>query len=362
MGLLIKVFSLAIVLICLSASAVLPAFSETSPDAQAVLDKMDAARHPEGLKGFRCTARIEILTNPDRSSTLMDPPGPPAENPDVYITYIAPYDFRVEYSGPDYAGTYPKDFTRLRGDDPLTLANPAMEQELLAVYEVESTEDKSHNGDECHVLRMIPTDWTKGLMPFDLYIRAADSQPVYTEVQISADKGGVFFKTEIEYSRIDAFQVTKTITTTVEFTDLSNFIYKTSFSDYEINPADTILLDNKEKAAIENDEVDEDAFADIYHGFEDPPLVVKLGGENALYTKLRFAFALEAPSKQVVKELEKKRVEITAAVCNALEGRLWGDIKDRSYEIGLELTDIINGELTAGKVTDFYFTIYNAER
>jgi flagellar basal body-associated protein FliL len=209
---------------------------------------------------------------------------------------------------------------------------------------------------------MMPTDWTKGLMPFDLYIRAADSLPVYTEVEISAEKNGVFFKTEIEYSQIDGFQLTKAITTTVEFTDLSNFIYKTSFSDYEINPADTVLLEGKEKSAIENDNVDEDAFADIYHGFEAPPLVVKLGGENALYTKLRFAFALEAPSKQVVKELEKKHAEITAAVCNALEGRLWGDIKDRSYEIGLELTDIINGELATGKVTDFYFTIFNAER
>ena len=362
MGLLFKVFSLAIALICFTAFAVLPAFSQTSADASAILGKMDASRRPEGLKVFRCAAHIEILSTLDRGTRYLDPPGPPDENPAINITYVAPYDFRVEYSGPEYAGTYPKDFTRLRGDDPLTLANPALKQELLAVYQPQSTADKDHNGEACHVVHMMPTDWTKGLVPFDLYIRAADSLPVYTEVQVSADKGAVFFRTEIEYTQIDTFQVVGTITTTVEFTDLTNFIYKTSFSDYEINPTDTVLLNPASKPDTGDEGPANDSFADIYHGFEDPPLVVRLGGENALYSKLRFAFALEVPSKQVVKELEKRHDEITAAVSLSLEGRSWGDIKDKSYELGLELTDIINGMLTAGKVADFYFTKFEAER
>jgi flagellar basal body-associated protein FliL len=363
-----SIFPLAIIpLLFLGAST---AFAETDSKAEVILRKIDAALHPEGLEGFHCTARIELSETPGTESGLPGPTAYSEADAEIRINYIAPYDFRVEYPESYRAGeSHSVQMIRLRGDDPFTLANPALKQALSAVYNAEYTGAEFYNGEECKVLHLEPVRLNDMLHPFNLYIRTSDNLPVHTEVLVHTPVGDIIINSDIGYSVIDGFNVVSTITTAIEEpTSLPiekglawpHFTHTTTFSDYEINPAETVLLGGKYEVNIEQD--DGDSFADIYHGFENPPMVVALGAGNALYSKLRFAFGLEIPSDDVAKELEKKHSDITAAVCDELRGRFWKDIKDNRYEVGRELMELINGMLTEGEVTDFYFTIFEAQR
>ena len=105
-----------------------PALGDTSLKAESILQKMDSALHPEGLFEFRCKALTEVGNVPAGESVI------PRISAEVNIYYIGPYDFRVEYSAP-YGTVFPEGILRLRGDDPMTLANPALKQALLAVYD-----------------------------------------------------------------------------------------------------------------------------------------------------------------------------------------------------------------------------------
>ncbi len=330
-----------------------------SADAQSgkLLDKMFNARHPRGLSGFTCRAEMETTIEGDESNALsalaiLDMP-----TIGMDITYVAPFDFRVSIENSPIPTEDSLESIRLRGDDPLTLANPALKQALLAVYDVEYIGYAVYYGDDCDVIRLTPLDETEFRPPFELYLCQPDCLPVYTEMTLLLNGEEIEFRSDIMYETYDGFRLPWLIQTRANLEGGVLLKMDTTFSDYNVNSVTLIESEKKEQATG-----DVFQFSDIYHGFEDPEMMVNLSEDSKPYSKLRFAFALEVSSDDVAKELDKLHPEIVDSVRAALEGRKWADLDSLKYETGLELTKLINGMLSDGTVTDFYFTIFHAER
>lgn len=337
--------------------------ADADPKAEAILDDISDARHPEGLSGFICYAEMKTRVEGDPSGSmgflaLLELPVIGMD-----ITYVAPFDFRVEITNSPVSGMDILSSTRLRGDDPVMLSNPALKQALLAVYDIEYVGMDEHNGTECHVLHFTPIEETNFRPPFGLYIRESDDVPIYTEMILTHNDENILFRSEIEYTTIDGFMLPDVIETRADFLDGTELVMTTTFSDYEVNTFSRTFVGKEASDNGEDGDDDIDKFfSDIYHGFEDPVMMVDLGADSEPYSKLRFAFALEVPSKAVAKELELKHPEIVALTRDALSGRSWATLEDQRFETGRELMKMINDILTEGDVTDFYFTVFIPER
>ncbi|MCI0482199.1 MAG: flagellar basal body-associated FliL family protein, partial [Candidatus Dadabacteria bacterium] len=214
-----------------------------------------------------------------------------------------------------------------------------------------------HEGQECDIIRLTPIEETSFRPPFDLYIRKSDYFPIYTEMTLSFQEEKIEFRSEIEYGTYDGFMLPLVIETRADFDENSELVMTTTFTDYNVN---SVTLMESEKN--ESGEGDIFGFSDIYHGFEDPEMMVNLSADSKPYSKLRFAFALEVSSEEVAKELDRLHPQIVEAVRALLEGRKWADLDSRKFETGRELMKLINGMLSEGMATDFYFTIFHAER
>jgi len=342
----------------------LPALTLADADskAEAILDDISDARHPEGLSGFTCHAEMKTRVDGDTSGgtgflAMLELPVIGMD-----ITYIAPFDFRVDITNSPVPGLDVLSSTRLRGDDPVMLSNPALKQALLAVYDIEYVGKDEHNGVQCHVLHFTPIEETNFRPPFGLYIRESDDIPIYTEMILTHNDENILFRSEIEYTTIDGFMLPDVIETRADFLDTTELVMTTIFSDYEVNTFSRTFVGKEASDDGEDSDDIDNFFSDIYHGFEDPVMMVDLGADSEPYSKLRFAFALEVPSKAVAKELERKHPEIVALTRETLSGRSWTILEDQRYETGRELMDRINDILTEGDVTDFYFTVFIPER
>ena len=359
-SLLLTVFTL-----CLLCIAISPASGDTDTRAEAILDDIAEARHPEGLSSFTCRAEMEtgVEGGGNIGAGFLALLEMPVIGMD--ITYIAPFDFRVEIENSPIPGVDAISDLRLRGDDPLTLSNPALKQSLLAVYDVEYTGRVSHDGAPCVVLHFTPKDETAYRPPFGLYIRESDNVPVYTEMILTHEDENILFRSEIEYTTIDGFMLPGVIETRAEFLNGTELVMTTRFTDYVVNEVKTAISEEEDNGWKHPDnswDVDDDAFTDLYRGFEETVMMVNLSEDSEPYRKLRFAFTLEVESKEVAKELDLKHPDIVADVRDALSGRGWASLEDRRYEVGRELMARINDILLEGEVTDFYFTVFMPER
>lgn len=359
-SLLLTVFTL-----CLLCIAISPASGDTDTKAEAILDDIAKARHPEGLSSFTCHA--EMVTSVEGSESIGAGFLALLEIPVIGmdITYIAPFDFRVEIENSPIPGFDAISDLRLRGDDPLTLSNPALKQSLLAVYDAEYAGSVPHDGVPCVVLFFTPKDETAYRPPFALYICESDNVPIYTEMILTYEDEDILFRSEIEYVTVDGFMLPGVIETRAEFLNGAELVMTTTFTDYVVNEVKTSISeeeDNGRKHPDNSWDVDDDAFTDLYHGFEDPVMMVNLSDDSEPYRKLRFAFTLEVESKEVAKELDLKHPDIVADARDALTGRRWASLEDRRYEVGRELMGRINDILTKGEVTEFYFTLFMPER
>ena len=70
--------------------------ADADSKAEAILDDISDARHPEGLSGFTCYAEMETRVDGDPSGSMgfLAMLEMPVIGMD--ITYIAPFDFRME--------------------------------------------------------------------------------------------------------------------------------------------------------------------------------------------------------------------------------------------------------------------------
>jgi flagellar basal body-associated protein FliL len=347
------------ILICLCVQLVLasPVSADADDESGKLLDRMANARHPQGLTGFTCHAEMETTIEGEELDALSALAMFEMPVVGMNITYLAPFDFRVEIENSPIPEVDDLVGIRLRGDDPLTLSNPGLKQALLAAYEIKYIGEGIHSGQVCAILRLTPEEETTYRPPFDLYIRKSDYLPIYTEMTLPYDDEKIEFRSEIEYALVEGFLLPSVIETRADFDKNSELVMTTTFSDYKVN---TVTLMESEKKTQGSGDLFQ--FSDIYHGFEEPEMMVNLSEDSKPYSKLRFAFALEVSSDDVSDELDKMHPKVVEDVRAALEGRKWADLDSRKYEVGRELMDLINGILNDGMVTDFYFTIFQAER
>ncbi len=261
------------------------------------------------------------------------------------------------------------------GMEGLGAAHPAVDHVLLSrpdfidVLDIDWTVEYQGtamwDGDPAWKLFFRPTDLNSPEPGFNLYVRKDDFQPLRTEVTFSDGTTGI---TDLTWVTVSDVLVPSNFRTVLNppIEPLSGFT--TTYCNHEINPdlSDFQFTRQEGSLSASNDPeiIDGPAiFEELYHGFENDPIIAPLNDSSGTYDRLKFTFTLYVEDRDVFWELDDEWEAVRNVAIEVISGWEWsgdngiGSIGGK-YECGRNIRDAIGAFLSTDAITDFYFIMF----
>ena len=199
--------------------------------------------------------------------------------------------------GGDLGGGYP-------AVDHMFWARPDCMDVLYKKWTVEYQGSAFWDGDPAWQLLVRPTDLTVQTPPFNLYVRKDDFFPLRTTVDFPDGTKAV---TDMTWLTVSGVVVPAKFTTKFSpaIGPLSGI--ETTFYNHQINPDLSNVDFSRQAGSVSDDNGSEDVqpvFEELYHGFDDDPIIVKIADSSGAYDRLSLTFTLyvedasaEAPAR-----------------------------------------------------------------
>jgi flagellar basal body-associated protein FliL len=353
------------IIIGIALNMLLSMFAATSTSAMSLSDVLagiDSVKRPSTMKSISFEGDMVV----DVSGSLGTDKGLIPEKESLSIQWRAPNDWLCIYqSGGETGQRESPDINESPVTSHELLARPDLLDILYRKWTIEYQGSALWDGAPAWQLLVRPTDLKSETPPFNLYVRKDDFMPLRVAM---TTPDGTEIETDMTWVNIDGVAAPSKFTTRFApaLGPLKGF--ETTFYNHRINPdlSDVVFPREEARVVVQESDTTDDVppvFEELYHGFADKPIVVKIADSSGTYDRLSFTFSLYVEDRDLMKVLEKRDNEIRELVANVMAGREWSGNSGLSnagvkYQAGKDITAAINQLLLTDKITDFYFDMF----
>jgi len=324
-----------------------------------ILTAMKDARGPENLQSVYFNGRQDLDLVENASGFL-------PEDTELFIAWQAPDNWLCTYDvdGEIYSGNL--GFNAHPAVDHVFFARPDFIDFLDLEWTVQYQGSANWEGEPAYSLLFRPTDLTLSTPPFTIYISKDTMMPMRTEVVFSDGTTGV---TDFSWVVVDEIYVPVSFESRFSSPIGPLNGYTTAYFNHSVNSDVTHLsfprLEGTVSAGAAAETTDDSPalFDELYHGFEDDPIIVDIADSEGNYDQIEFTFTLYVDDGDVFWRLDDVEDEIRDVATSVISTWDWsgaeglGSISGK-YECGREIRDAINVYLETSAVTDFYFITF----